>query len=114
VGSPAEDFSGLALSEEEIAVSVAGDRVEDRVLWLAFRLEALGFREMAHCLGKVTGLMKSVGEVGTSDKPLERAATAVCVKDRLPGRADGFRYVAERGMEFAQVSVNDGRVPPIL
>src|ERR1017187_5460796 len=58
--------------------------------------------------------MEGVGEVGAPSHPLEPVGTAVREIDRLPGRRDRFRYVAESEVELAEVAVTDGRVLPIL
>ena len=114
LGSPPEDFCGLAFAEEKFAALIASVRVEDRVFGLAFHLEPLGFREQALSAGEVAGLVEGVGECRARAHPGERVAAAVAVIDSLPGSGERCWYVAEGEVKVAEIAVTHGRVIPKL
>jgi hypothetical protein len=80
-GKPAERSCGLALTEEEVAVLIALNPVEDRVFGLAFRLKLLGFFEEARGRTKVAGLM-ALQSAKTTDCRAAAIASATLPKVR--------------------------------
>src|ERR1041385_706199 len=65
LGNSADDFGGLALGEEEVAVAMPRKRVEDREFGFALGLDALGFVEEAERFDEVAGVMEGAREGGT-------------------------------------------------
>ena len=108
LGSPADNIRSLAFSEEQFAVPIAIDRVENRVDGLAFHLEPLGFREQACSLGGITGLMERFGKRGAAGDHTGLVGAAVSEIDCLPGHIKRFGYVAEGEVESAEVARTDG------
>src|ERR1035441_9374592 len=110
----AEDFLRLILIEEERAVPIAMNRVEDRMLGFAFNLDTLGLHEDLHGRLEVTRQVEGISEDRAAAQPSEPTATSVSIGCGLPGCGHRFGQVAEFGFEYAEIAAPYGRVLPIL
>ena len=84
------------MREEEVAIQVALDRIEEGVRWLRLGLQFLGFLKEARGRGEVTGLMERVRQSCALAEALEVVAASVGGFDRTSCGLGSFVDFSER------------------
>ena len=99
--SPLQDLVRLSLGEEKVAVPVALEGVEERVVWLPLGLHAFGFGEERAGVRGLAELVQRVCLGGPIQHPKERVAALVSVVDRIPSVGLGLRELSKHEVELA-------------
>ena len=93
----------LSPAQQQIAVPVALERIEERELRLSLRLHRLGLAEGRARLLDVARLVQRVGQGCSDSHPQKGVAAPIGQLDALLSVADGLGHVAGRQGQLAEV-----------
>ena len=111
---PLAHLGGAALGEQQIAIVIALERIEPRVLGLPFRLERLGLLEQRLRARRLARLVQGIGPGGAADHALEGVPAPVGMVDARLAHRHRLGDIAERQMQLGEIAGAARGVLPVL